>query len=191
MHAAMIGRATGFDSPNPFHGARLIRAPSVARVPRFLWRLKISQSVGFLSRRFSAGPVGGASSSLQLNVASSAPAKRRPRRNNDAGFIMPILGLSLRPAVSYYSFAKFMFLPSAKVKPFGTLIVSRRGGARVGEEREAERRERERERRRDTDDRRTMKLCANSPCMDSGEAGSLSIRPSASLAATKSATGPR
>lgn len=34
-----------------------------------------------------------------------------------------------------------------------------------------------------------MKLCANSPCMDSGEAGSLSIRPSASLAATKSATG--
>lgn len=35
-----------------------------------------------------------------------------------------------------------------------------------------------------------MKLCANLPCMDSGEAGSLSIRPSASLAATKSATRP-
>lgn len=92
-----------------------------------------------------------------------------------------------------------MFLPSAKVKPFGTLIVSRLDRKRE-KEREREREiasdgskgERERERKkRETDDRRTMKLCANSPCMDSGEAGSLSIRPSASLAATKSATGPR
>lgn len=46
----------------------------------------------------------------------------------------------------------------------------------------------EKERTRQTDDET---LCANSPCMDSGEAGSLSIRPSASLAATKSATGSR
>ena len=108
-------------------------------------------------------------------------------------------------AVSYYSFVKFMFLPSARVKPFGTLIVSRLGTAVQGEaekrtkrekerryarpirqarvrKREGERKKRLRERGRQTDDE-------NSPCMDSGEAGSLSIRPSASLAVTKSATG--
>lgn len=96
-----------------------------------------------------------------------------------------------------------MFLPSAKVKPFGTLIVSRLDDGERGEDEggsygkeNAGQRNREEERRREeeevkADDRRTMKLCANSPCMDSGEAGSLSIRPSASLAATKSATGPR
>lgn len=70
------------------------------------------------------------------------------------------------------------------------------GGGRRRREREREEGEggegARKKRVKEADDRRAngrMKLCANSPCMDSGEAGSLSIRPSASLAATKSATG--
>lgn len=73
---------------------------------------------------------------------------------------MPILGLSLKPAVSYYSFVKFMFLPSAKVKPYGTLIVSLKGEERGRKmKREVERKRKgERMRERQTDDETLCKL---------------------------------